>query len=202
MNVTFDSSEPIVDALRVKDLLAGLSDKRGKIARLIQTGELVPLRRGLYATTRDLHPFCLAASIYGPSYISYETALSYHGLIPEAVFEVTSATLKRPRRFENAYGRFCYHRIPREAYAIGIEQVTESGIPFLIASATKALCDRIALESRIRSMVDVRRWLTLMRLDEIFEIDQTVLANCALHYGSPAVRQLHRTVETHGGIAT
>ena len=100
MNAIMDGLEPIVDSLRMKELLGDLSDKRGKIARMIHSGNLFPLRRGLYTTRRDLNPFCLAAPIYGPSYISFETALSLYGLIPEAVYEITSATLRRPKEFE------------------------------------------------------------------------------------------------------
>ena len=179
-----------------------MSDKRSKIARMITSGELIQLRRGLYATQGDIDPFCLAASIYGPSYISFETALSFHGLIPEAVYEVASATLKRPREFENAFGRYRYRTVPKRVYTVGIERITESGIPFLIASPTKALCDRIALEPRMRSMSDVRKWASLMRLDTEMEFDQPVLAFCAENYKRPAVRYLRRTIETYGGIPT
>ena len=200
MNNPIVSSEPIVDSLRMKELLGDISDKRGKIARMIHSGDLIQLRRGLYATQRDINPYCLAASIYGPSYISFETALSFHGLIPEAVYEITSATLKRPKEFENGFGRYRYHAIPRNVYAVGIERITESGIPFLIASSTKALCDRIALEPRMRSMSDVRQWAKLMRLNADMELDPAILEACAESYGRPAVRVLRRTFETYGGI--
>jgi hypothetical protein len=191
---------PVIDALQMKSLLGNTSDKRGKIARMIHAGDLIQLRRGLYATRRDLNPLCLASGIYGPSYISYETALSYYGLIPEAVYEITSATLKRPAEFKNVFGRFHYRRVPERVYPVGIERVTESGLPFLIASPTKAVCDRIALEPRIRSMSDVKRWAELMRLDEAIELDRTVLAACAENYQRPAVRLLRRTVEKYGSI--
>ena len=78
-------------------------------------------------------------------YVSFETALAYHGLIPEAVFETTFATLKRPIEFENAFGRYRFRMVPAEIYRLGIERVTDSDVPFLIASPTKALRDRIAL---------------------------------------------------------
>jgi hypothetical protein len=200
MNIKGFNLEPIVDSLLIKELLGDTSDKRGKIARLIQSGDLFQLRRGLYATRRDLTPLCLAASICGPSYISFETALSFHGLIPEAVYEITSATLKRPKEFQNTFGRFRYRRIPEKVYPIGVERITESEIPFLMASPTKALCDRIALEPRMRSMSDVRRWAELMRLNEKMELDPAVLAACAENYKRPAVRLLRHTVEKHGGI--
>ena len=200
MSINKADLNPVVDALQMKALLGNTSDKRGKIARMIRSGDLFQLRRGLYATRRDLNPLCLAASMYGPSYISFETALSYYGLIPEAVYEITSATLKRPVEFQNIFGRFHYRRVPESVYSIGIERVTESGLPFLMASPTKAVCDRIALEARMRSMSDVKRWAELMRLDQAIEIDPAILNACAETYQRPAVRFLQRTVEKYGRI--
>jgi hypothetical protein len=200
MNKKITSQESLVDSLRMKELLSGTVDKRGKIARMIQSGDLIQLRRGLYTTRSDLNPLCLAASIYGPSYISFETALSFYGLIPEAVYEITSATLRRPKEFENDFGRFRYRRLPEIVFPVGIERITDPEIPFLMASPTKALCDRIALEPRMRSMKDVRQWAELMRLSETFEIDLDTLNACAKNYKRPAVRLLQRTVEKYGGI--
>ncbi len=200
MNINDHLPDQIIDTLRMKNWLGNVSDKRGKIARMIHAGELFQLRRGLYATRRDIHPYCLAASIYGPSYVSFETALAFHGLIPEAVSEIASVTIKRAKEYENAFGRYRYRNVPRKVYAIGIERITEGGIPFLIASPTKAVCDRIALEPRMRSMSDVRRWVALMRLNIDQPLDSGILAACAEQYGRPAVRWLWRTVEKYGEI--
>lgn len=200
MNIRLADVEPVVDSLRMKDMLRDTSDKRGKIARMLHSGELIRLRRGLYATRPDINPLGLAASIYGPSYISFETALSYYGLIPEAVYEITSATLKRPVEYENAFGRFRYRRVPEPVYPVGIERIADPELPVLIASPTKAVCDRIALEPRVRSMLDVRRWVELMRLDPEIDLDPVVLEACAGRYKRPAVRLLRRTIEKHGRI--
>jgi hypothetical protein len=201
MTHSLQNVEPLVDTLRMGAMLGDLSDKRGKIARLIHSGELHPLRRGLYATRTDTHPFCFAASIYGPSYISFDTALAYYGLIPEAVYEITSATLKRPKGFENRFGRFRYLAVPQKAYAIGIERNVAFGLPFLIASPAKALCDRIGLEAGMRSMSDVRRWSEGMRFNaEIALLDLSIVAGCAAEYDRPSVRLLHRTLEKYGGL--
>jgi hypothetical protein len=200
MNIFSLESELIIDTLRLKEWLRDASDKRGKIARMIHAGEILQLRRGLYATRRGVHPYCLAASIYGPSYVSFETALAFHGLIPEAVHEITSATLKRAKEFENVFGRYRYRAVPRKVYPIGIERITEGGIPFLIASPTKALCDRIALEPRMRSMSDVRQWAELMRLNLEHTLDPVILAVCAENYRRPAVRLLRRAIDKYGGV--
>jgi hypothetical protein len=197
-----DNSGEIVDTLRLKSDLGDVSDKRGKIARMIRSGALIQLRRGLYATRPDINPLCVAASLYGPSYISYETALSFYGLIPEAVHEIISATLKRPRQFENGMGRFRFHAVPEEVYLIGIDRVTDAGLPFLIASPTKAVCDRIAREPGMRSMTDVRRWAEIMRLDVEMDLDPETVAACARGYGRPSVRWLQRTLSKYGGLAS
>lgn len=199
MSILGNRIEPIIDTLRMKELLRDTIDKRGKIARMVDSGELIQLRRGLYAT-RDLDPFAVAASIYGPSYISYETALSYHGAIPEGVFEVTSATMRRPKEFENRLGRFRFRRVPEAVYPIGIERVTDADVPFLIACVTKAICDRIALEPRMRSMRDVHRWAELMRLEPPADLDMSVIDACAERYRRPSVRLLQRTIDRHESI--
>lgn len=176
----------------MRHLLRGTSDIRGKIARMLKSGELVQLRRGLYVNRRNVDARCLAGPIYGPSYVSFETALAWHGMIPEAVTEVLSATSKRQADFENAFGRFRYFQIPEAVYPVGIERITASDLPFLLASPTKALCDRIAREPGFRSMVDVSQWLDGMRIDLEKGLDTTELELCADNYGSPAVRLLRR----------
>lgn len=194
MHITIPA-EPILDMGYMRHVLTGVSDQRGKIARLLETGELISLRRGLYASRRNLDPLCLAGSIYGPSYISYETALSWHGMIPEGVAEVVSATIKRAASFENDFGRFRYQPIPKLVYPVGILRVTDSDLPFLIASPTKALIDRIACEAGFRSMAEVARWLEGMRVELPSRLDREQLVECADGYGRPSVRWLLRFAE-------
>lgn len=56
-----------------------------KVSRIMAAGELIPLRRGLYLQDRTANPLALAPAIHGPSYVSFESALAWHGLIPERV---------------------------------------------------------------------------------------------------------------------
>lgn len=200
MTKTVSAQEPLVDSTRMKDLLRETVDTRGKIARMINSGELIQLRRGLYATRGDLSPLALAGPMYGPSYISFESALAYHGLIPEAVYEITSATLRRPSEIENAFGRFRYRRVRAQVYPIGIDWIREAEIPFLVACPTKAVCDRIALEVGMRSMRDVLRWAQIMRIAPEIELDKDVLRDCAEHYRSPSVRLLFKVAERKRGF--
>lgn len=194
MQTTFQT-EPLLDTIRMRDTLGGLADQRGKIARMLESGELISLRRGLYASRRNLDPHSLAGAIYGPSYVSFETALAWHGMIPEGVAGILSATPKRAATFENAFGRFQYLTVPMSVYPVGVMRVTGSDLPFLIASPTKALIDRIAREPGFRSMADVARWMEGMRLQLGSGLDRAELTECAERYGRPAVRWLLRHAE-------
>jgi hypothetical protein len=185
-------SSAILDSVQMRAALGGLADQRGKIARMLESGELISMRRGLYASRRDLDPHCLAGSIYGPSYISFETALAWHGMIPEGVTEILSATPKRAASFGNDFGRFRYLTVPMAVYPVGILRVTDSDLPFLVASPTKALVDRIAREPGFRSMADVARWMDGMRIEIGAGLDRDELSDSADSYGRPAVRWLLR----------
>lgn len=69
------------------------------IKRAVRKGYLIPIRRDLYLIKNTkgvpLNSFEIAPIIYGPSYVSFESALSYHGWIPEAVRTTTCASVKR-----------------------------------------------------------------------------------------------------------
>lgn len=189
------SAEPWVDALRMKEVLKDVADQRGKIARLLESGELIQLRRGLYTTHRDLDPYGVAGPIYGPSYISYESALSWHGMIPERVTEILSATPRRPAEFSNVFGAYRYFTVPKAVYSVGIQRTQSCDVPFLIASPAKALADRIAREPGFRSLTDVRRWLDDMRIEIEQPLDRLELTLCADAYRRPSVRLLARFAE-------
>lgn len=79
-----------------------------------------------------------------------------------------------------------------EVYPIRVSRITGSDLPFLIASPTKALVDRIAREPGFRSMADVRRWMEEMRMDLEGGLDREKLAASAESYGRPSVRWLLR----------
>ena len=83
----------------VMDCLKGFSKPRDQLTRLIRSGALVRIKRGLYVfgdffVRGQICKELLANLIYGPSYISLEWALGYYGLIPERVEVITSVSLK------------------------------------------------------------------------------------------------------------
>lgn len=146
-----------------------------KIHRWLSEGQLLPLKRGMYVVSpkRSGVPVSLpliANHLYGPSYVSLEFALSYFGLIPEGVAEITSVTTKRAKTFNNSLARFSYQRLPTPYYAQGIQQLKVSEkISFMIAEPEKALCDWLVLTPNLNIYsTKTMRILLLedLRLDE------------------------------------
>lgn len=124
----------------------GYISPRDVITRLIKSNRLIRIKKGLYIfgdryRRRPVYLEVLANQIYGPSYVSREFALQYYGMIPEAVFEVTSMSMKRDRSFKTPMGYFSYRYLPHQLYSIGITQETAPDVHFLIATPEKALVD-------------------------------------------------------------
>lgn len=140
----------ITDA-EISLLMKGVSadSKSSKIKRLVMQEKLMHLRRGLYCLTQNLgslslpHPFELAQYIYGPSYISLESALSYHKLIPEAVYSITSVSTKRSKEFKTPLGLFSYSHLPSQDFYTEVELIVESNYRFFMAKPWKAICDYV-----------------------------------------------------------
>ncbi len=128
--------------------LARYANPRAKAGSLMRRGVVVRVKKGLYVfgdtyRRRPVSRELLANLIHGPSYVSLESALSYHGLIPERVTAVTSVTPKRPKRFETPLGCFVYRQVPLSAFPIGMQRVETGDIAFLIASPERALADKL-----------------------------------------------------------
>jgi hypothetical protein len=73
-----------------------------------------------------------------------ESALSWHGWIPEAVYTITSVSFKKSKEFKTPLGTFNYTRVPQKVFYVSVERMTdETGNIFLIASPIKALADYV-----------------------------------------------------------
>ena len=113
----------------------------GLLHRYKKRGFISQIKRGLYAFPDALPPDAyIANKLYSPSYLSLEFALSYHGVIPETVYEITSVTTKATRRFETLGKLFSYRKIKQTAYT-GYTIQKQNGIGFYIADAEKAFVD-------------------------------------------------------------
>lgn len=169
------ANQPLTHQLLVS-LFKEYERPNDKIYHLAKAGIIQPVKKGLYVAgpalgaERRPEPFLLANHILGPSYVSAETALSYHGLIPERVYEITSMTTQAPRTFNTPLGTFSYTRLPLPYYAFGIrsEKLGEDQYA-MVATSEKALCDKIVTTSGLllRSRKAAKEFLLEnMRMDE------------------------------------
>lgn len=160
------------------DSLRGYAHPRKKITSLLRKGEIIRVKKGLYIFGEQHRraPYCrelLANLIYGPSCVSLEYALHYHGLIPERVETVTSVTCGRSRSFDTPVGHFSYRAIPLPAYMIGIDRIElADGRAFLMALPEKALADRIVAERGIS--LRTQKELAVL-LQESLRVDMSAL---------------------------
>lgn len=154
--------------------LSGYANPRDRVTAMLRRGDVIRVKKGLYVFGPDLRrrPYSrelLANLIYGPSFVSLDTALSFHGLIPERVEAVTSVTSKRPKRFETPVGTFIYRGSPRRSFHLGMDRVEEGDVAFLIATRERALADKVRDQrgNPIRTKGDAARYLfDDLRIDE------------------------------------
>ena len=131
-----------------------------KIRRLVQQGHLIPIVRGIYETDRSTPGHYLASIIYGPSYLSFEFALGFYALIPEAVYNITSATFeKKKKEHKTPFGVFSYRDVPSDVYPYGIQLHSENGYGFQMASPEKAICDMLYKVASVRNKMDMEQLL-------------------------------------------
>lgn len=149
-------------------LLDELSNYRApydKIASLCASGALYPVIKGIYETDPTVPGYLLAPVIYSPSYLSFDYALSRHGLIPERVQEYTSATCSKGKKklYNNGFGCYSFRDIPAAAYPCEIELREENGYAYFIASPEKAICDKLYICPTVAN----RKQLELLLFDDL-----------------------------------
>lgn len=180
--------------------LNNYKNPRDKLAHMVKKKECIPVIQGLYETNPTTPGYRLANTICSPSYLSFEFALSYHGLIPEAVYNFTSATFekKKKKEFKTHFGTFTYRDVPSAAYPYGIECVSENGYTFQIASPEKALCDELYIQSPVTSQRELKELLfDSLRIDwELFcklNMDDILFLNSKYHCTN--IQKLTKTME-------
>lgn len=138
-----------VSSTAIASLYPEVKTKWKKIEQLEKEGEIIRLKRNLFVANPEesgikLSAGLIANHLLAPSYVSMNTALRYYGLIPEAVYTTQSMTFKAAKTFCTPIGNFSYTHISKESYPIGLAQIKENGVTYIMATPEKALCDLIA----------------------------------------------------------
>ena len=180
------------------------SNVNEKISNLIRNGDLIRLKKGFYTfskpyQTKPIDLISVANSLYTPSYVSFDYALSFYGMIPERVSEITSATSKNEKLFETPIGRFSYKKVSIEAYSLGVDWIYDDieGGKF-IATPEKALCDKIKYDRGIgtltqNSMVEYLKYD--LRIDITTPLNYELIEIIATAYKSRNLKTLATIVK-------
>lgn len=155
----------------LNSVLSECSDPRRKLSKMAKDGEIIRLKKGLYETDPTTSSFEVANEILRPSYISFEYALSWYGVIPEYVVSVTSATCGKHKSamFHNQLGTFRYMNVPANVFEIGVIEWEAGDKKVRIASKEKAVCDKLFKICPMRSLDDIE---ALMFEDLRFDDDE------------------------------
>ena len=152
----------IISFQQLKESYSNLTDVKGKIARDIKKGKLFPLVKGIYETNSSAQGARLAQYIYGPSYLSFDYVLFVQSLIPETVYNTfTCATFNKKKRktYTNKFGTFIYRDVPSAVYNLGVIAYQEEGYSFSMATAEKALCDKLYILPPVKTIKDLKQML-------------------------------------------
>ena len=187
------------DDLKIK--FSNYAKVKDKISREVQAGRLIPVARGLYETDAETSGKYLAGLIYGPSYLSFDYALSVYSLIPEAVYNTyTSATFNKnkTKQYQNHFGTFTYRDIPAEVYPLGVLLHEENGYSYQIASPEKALCDKLYTLPPAKNLTELQVLLfNDLRIDEqeFAKLDKASIAELAPLYHATNLKLLNKLIK-------
>ncbi len=194
----------ILDSHILHDRLAEYASPKAKITRLIKKKELIHLRRGLFLEDEAVPKQVLAPIIYGPSYLSFQYALSVYGLIPEKADTFISASYRKNKnkRFQTPVGTYLYLYLPSNVYRFGLNLLAEGGYNYLMACPEKALCDSVYKVSSIKTFHDIETLLFedwRMEREDLLGMNRAFINQAAPFYGKSSVEILARwMVKTYG----
>lgn len=183
----------------IKNNLQNYSNKNTKICREVKSGKLIKIKNGLYETNPNVNGYLLAGSIYGPSYLSFDYALSFYGLIPEKVTVFTSATFekKKKKSYNTEFGSFLYRDVPTSVYPLGINIIKEGEYYYQIATPEKAICDKLYTLKPIKNMQELENVLfNDLRIDfnEFKKLKLEDIEMISKYYHSTNVELLYRYI--------
>ncbi len=163
---------------------------RNNFSRWINKGYLVRLRRGVYAfpeyQSQPDMPSFFAGKIYNPSYISLHSALSFYGLIPESISQITSVTSLKTARFKNDFGEYSYQSVRNDLMFGYLPHSISNYRSISYATQEKALLDLLYLYP----FYNTEKEIIHLRLDTNIlheELNRTEMESFAARFRSRAL---------------
>ncbi|MGB9707475.1 MAG: type IV toxin-antitoxin system AbiEi family antitoxin domain-containing protein [Microgenomates group bacterium] len=144
----FFSNKTLQDCIEVKNANTFFK----YVKKLVNENILVKVERGKYLLKNaKFSDFELANFLVTPSYVSFESALNFYGILSQFPYEITSVTPKKTRIKKYNKTVFSYHHFDKELF-FGYQKVDN----FLIALPEKALLDEIYLTAKGLKSIDFK----------------------------------------------
>lgn len=165
---------------------------RNNLTRWIKKGYLIRLRQGYYAFPeykgKSDYALYFANRIYRPSYISLHTALSFYGMIPEAIVQITSVTSLKTTSFVNIFGEYSYKSVKDNLmFGYDLKPMADNRT-IQFATPEKALLDLLYLYPFYNNEQEIEE----LRLDEDYlqhDLNRRLLLEYAEKFQSKALDQ-------------
>jgi len=156
--IAFESF-PVFSTQDIRKLFPTFDSRR--LVEWQKQGYLQKIRRGYYTFSAIIKNesalYLIANKLYSPSYISLESALARHGLIPEMSFTITSITTKNTSGYDTPIGHFQFRHLKAHLY-FGYSLDSSREKAFRIAEPEKAILDYLYLSTinDYSAMVQIR----------------------------------------------
>lgn len=173
---------------------------RVQLSRWVASGRLIRIHKGWY-TLRE--PFrhvrldlnVVACTIKRGTYVSLQSALAHHGMIPEYVAETTCVTTGRPLSIDSPVGRMGYRHVKRDAF-FGYRQEASGKQEAFIAAPEKALLDLFYLTPGSEDAA----YIAELRLQGSEQLDLEKMASMADRFRAPRLQRAVRLLDQHFAV--
>jgi predicted transcriptional regulator of viral defense system len=174
-----------------------LDQIRVQLSRWVASGRVVRIHKGWYTLNEPfrhvrLDMAVIACTIKEGVYLSLQSALAFHGMIPEYVAETTCVTTGRPHLLDTPLGRIRYRHMKGDVF-FGYAQVSSGPQSAYVAVPGKALLDLLYLTPGSEHSA----YLKELRLQGTENLDLPELQRMATRFGAP---RLVRAVDVLGGL--
>lgn len=187
-------------------LLAGNVDPQNvllQLSRWVKAGRIYQIRRGIYTLAPPYrkvkpHPFLIANHMVSASYVSCQSALEFHGLIPEHTPVTMSVTTLRPGHWKTPVGTFEFRHMKQSLFTGYKLYDLGSGQKAFVATPEKGLLDLVYLQPG----GDTESYLHELRLHNLETLDLNHLQQLAVKSGSQKLLRVARRIPILAGRET
>jgi predicted transcriptional regulator of viral defense system len=166
---------------------------KNRVSLLAKLGWLVRIKKGLYVvvtdigilTTSDVSFYTICQALNKDSYISFESALQYHGMFDQMLSTVGAITFKKARKYSIKDTEIRFFKIKKELYFGFSQERSDIGL-VNIARKEKALLDILYFRSNAYYVSLV--WEKLKNYKR--NIDFNILKQYAKKFNLSVIRQI------------